>query len=208
MAKTVTSIRNDTKSQKQVIISLTEHDAVQPSVPSNASHSMLRNHHNGMDKDAKHYFANSKVRAACLADLDVIESMVQHWAELGENLPREHHEIARDIGTFVVFEEQGVVTGCASLYAYDSRLAEIRSLGVYAGAQRQGQGKAIVSYLVEKARQMAFQKVFVLTRAPEFFNKQGFMFTSRELLPEKIMKDCARCTRQHACDEVALELCF
>ncbi|WP_122033755.1 argininosuccinate lyase [Aliivibrio sp. EL58] len=147
-----------------------------------------------------------KVRPARLTDLDALEGMVAYWAGLGENLPRNRNELVRDIGSFAVSEHHGEVTGCASLYVYDSGLAEIRSLGVEAGWQSQGQGKAIVQHLVEKAREMAIKKVFVLTRVPEFFMKQDFIPTSRSLLPEKVLKDCDQCPRQHACDEVALEV--
>jgi argininosuccinate lyase/amino-acid N-acetyltransferase len=59
---------------------------------------------------------------------------------------------------------------------------------------------------VDKAKQMAIKKVFVLTRSPEFFMKQSFIPTSKTLLPEKVLKDCEQCPRQHACDEVALEV--
>lgn len=147
-----------------------------------------------------------KVRPARLTDIETLESMVTYWANMGENLPRSRNELVRDIGSFAVAEHHGEVTGCASLYVYDSGLAEIRSLGVEAGWQGQGQGKAIVSYLVNKARQMAIKKVFVLTRTPEFFMKHDFIPTSKSLLPEKVLKDCEQCPRQHACDEVALEI--
>ncbi|MCL9780425.1 argininosuccinate lyase [Vibrio sp. S4M6] len=147
-----------------------------------------------------------KVRAARLTDIEALEGMVAYWASLGENLPRSRSELIRDIGSFAVSEHHGEVTGCASLYVYDSGLAEIRSLGIEAGWQGQGQGKAIVQYLVNKARQMAIKKVFVLTRTPEFFMKQHFIPTSKSLLPEKVLKDCEQCPRQHACDEVALEV--
>ncbi|KJY82638.1 amino-acid acetyltransferase [Vibrio galatheae] len=146
------------------------------------------------------------VRPARLTDIESLESMVAYWANMGENLPRSRSELVRDIGSFAVAEHHGEVTGCASLYVYDSGLAEIRSLGVEAGWQGQGQGSAIVQYLVEKARQMAIKKVFVLTRTPEFFMKQAFLPTSKSLLPEKVLKDCDQCPRQHACDEVALEV--
>ncbi|SHO57713.1 argininosuccinate lyase [Vibrio quintilis] len=146
-----------------------------------------------------------KVRPARLTDIEALEGMVAYWANLGENLPRSRSELIRDIGSFAVAEHHGQVTGCASLYVYDSGLAEIRSLGIEAGWQGQGQGKAIVSYLVDKARQMAIKKVFVLTRTPEFFMKLDFLPTSKMLLPEKVLKDCDQCPRQHACDEVALE---
>lgn len=147
-----------------------------------------------------------KVRPARLTDIETLEGMVAYWANMGENLPRSRNELIRDIGSFAVAEHHGEVTGCASLYVYDSGLAEIRSLGIEAGWQGQGQGSAIVNYLVDKARQMAIKKVFVLTRTPEFFMKQSFLPTSKSLLPEKVLKDCDQCPRQHACDEVALEI--
>ncbi|HCE2907853.1 TPA: argininosuccinate lyase [Vibrio parahaemolyticus] len=147
-----------------------------------------------------------KVRPARLTDIETLEGMVAYWANMGENLPRSRNELVRDIGSFAVAEHHGEVTGCASLYVYDSGLAEIRSLGIEAGWQGQGQGSAIVNYLVDKARQMAIKKVFVLTRTPEFFMKQSFLPTSKSLLPEKVLKDCDQCLRQHACDEVALEI--
>ncbi len=147
-----------------------------------------------------------KVRPARLTDIDALEGMVTYWAGLGENLPRSRNELVRDIGSFAVAEHHGEVTGCASLYVYDSGLAEIRSLGVEAGWQHQGQGSAIVQHLVDKAREMAIKKVFVLTRVPEFFMRQTFIPTSKTLLPEKVLKDCEQCPRQHACDEVALEI--
>ncbi|WP_139685154.1 argininosuccinate lyase [Vibrio tasmaniensis] len=147
-----------------------------------------------------------KVRSARLTDIEALEGMVAYWANMGENLPRSRNELVRDIGSFAVAEHHGEVTGCASLYVYDSGLAEIRSLGVEAGWQGQGQGTAIVQHLVDKARQMAIKKVFVLTRTPEFFMKHDFLPTSKSLLPEKVLKDCEQCPRQHACDEVALEV--
>ncbi|MCA2014703.1 argininosuccinate lyase [Vibrio tritonius] len=155
---------------------------------------------------AKRDSASVQVRPARLTDVEALEGMVTYWANMGENLPRSRNEIVRDIGSFAVAEHNGEITGCASLYVYDSGLAEIRSLGVEAGWQNQGQGTAIVHYLVNKARKMAIKKVFVLTRTPEFFMKQDFIPTSKTLLPEKVLKDCEQCPRQHACDEVALEV--
>ncbi len=149
-----------------------------------------------------------KVRNARLTDLDTIESMVACWASLGENLPRERNELVRDIASFIVAEDQGTVTGCASLYVYDSGLAEIRSLGIDAAWQHKGQGRAIVQEILKKAKNMVIQKVFVLTRVPDFFVRLGFTATSKSLLPEKVMKDCDLCPRLHACDEVALEFIF
>ncbi|WP_026971871.1 argininosuccinate lyase [Aliagarivorans marinus] len=146
-----------------------------------------------------------RVRSARMTDLDTIEAMVNYWSQVGENLPRSRPELVQAVGDFAVSEQGGKVTGCASLYLYDTGLAEIRSLGVEPDYQRIGQGKAMVEHLIRKARKMEIEKLFVLTRVPEFFMKMGFSPTSKNMLPEKVMKDCDVCPRQHACDEVALE---
>lgn len=145
------------------------------------------------------------IRPARLTDLTRIGSMVNHWAEKGENLPRDSSDLAKAVGEFAVTECDGQVTGCGSLYVYDTGLAEIRSLGVEPGFERRGQGSALVELLVKRAEKIAIKRVFVLTRMPEFFMKLGFSPTSKSSMPEKVMKDCAMCVRQHACDEVALE---
>lgn len=146
------------------------------------------------------------VRQARLSDVDSLYKMICYWAEVGENLPRPREDVIRSILTFAVCVRDGEVVGCASLYVYDSGLAEIRSLGVSPLIQRQGQGRAIVTFLIEKARQMAIEKVFALTRSPQFFAKVGFTPTTREALPEKILKDCEKCPKKHCCDEHAYEM--
>lgn len=147
--------------------------------------------------------ANFTVRQATLADVDSLMDMIEYWAKQGQNLPRKRNDIIRGIQTFAVCVKNEKVVGCACLYVYDSGLAEIRSLGVSPVIQRQGQGRAIVNYLLKRASKMFIQRVFVLTRSPEFFSKVGFQKTVIEALPEKILKDCENCPKREMCDEVA-----
>ena len=147
--------------------------------------------------------ANFTVRQATLADVDSLMDMIEYWAKQGQNLPRKRNDIIRGIQTFAVCVKDDQVVGCACLYVYDSGLAEIRSLGVSPVIQRQGQGRAIVNYLLKRASKMFIQRVFVLTRSPEFFSKVGFQKTVIEALPEKILKDCENCPKREKCDEVA-----
>lgn len=147
--------------------------------------------------------ANFTVRQATLADVDSLMDMIEYWARQGQNLPRKRNDIIRGIQTFAVCVKDDKVVGCACLYVYDSGLAEIRSLGVSPVIQRQGQGRAIVNYLLKRASKMFIQRVFVLTRSPEFFSKVGFQKTVIEALPEKILKDCENCPKREKCDEVA-----
>ena len=147
--------------------------------------------------------ANFTVRQATLADVDSLMDMIEYWAKQGQNLPRKRNDIIRGIQTFAVCVKDDKVVGCACLYVYDSGLAEIRSLGVSPVIQRQGQGRAIVNYLLKRASKMFIQRVFVLTRSPEFFSKVGFQKTVIEALPERILKDCENCPKREKCDEVA-----
>ena len=147
--------------------------------------------------------ANFTVRQANLADVDSLMDMIEYWAKQGQNLPRKRNDIIRGIQTFAVCVKDEQVVGCACLYVYDSGLAEIRSLGVSPVIQRQGQGRAIVNYLLKRAQKMFIQRVFVLTRSPEFFSKVGFQKTVIDALPEKILKDCENCPKREQCDEVA-----
>ena len=147
--------------------------------------------------------ANFTVRQATLADVDSLMDMIEYWAKQGQNLPRKRNDIIRGIQTFAVCVKDDKVVGCACLYVYDSGLAEIRSLGVSPVIQRQGQGRAIVNYLLKRASKMFIQRVFVLTRSPEFFSKVVFQKTVIEALPEKILKDCENCPKREKCDEVA-----
>ena len=147
--------------------------------------------------------ANFTVRQATLADVDSLMDMIEYWAKQGQNLPRKRNDIIRGIQTFAVCVKDDKVVGCACLYVYDSGLAEIRSLGVSPVIQRQGQGRAIVNYLLKRASKMFILRVFVLTRSPEFFSKVGFQKTVIEALPEKILKDCENCPKREMCDEVA-----
>ena len=156
-----------------------------------------------LEKLLKQEKANFTVRQATLADVDSLMDMIEYWAKQGQNLPRKRNDIIRGIQTFAVCVKDEQVVGCACLYVYDSGLAEIRSLGVSPVIQRQGQGRAIVNYLLKRAQKMFIQRVFVLTRSPEFFSKVGFQKTVIDALPEKILKDCENCPKREQCDEVA-----
>ncbi|MBQ4849382.1 argininosuccinate lyase [Pseudoalteromonas sp. MMG012] len=145
------------------------------------------------------------VRDATLNDVEAIAGLVQYWAKVGENLPRAKSDMVHSINEFAVTEVDGKVTGCASLYIYDTGLAEIRSLGINPSVDVKGQGQQLVDYLLSKAKKLALHRIIVLTRVPGFFTKQGFIDCTKESLPEKVMKDCELCLRKDNCDEVAME---
>ena len=146
----------------------------------------------------------AEFRQARADDLDQICWLVDHWATHGENLPRSREDIMKAILDFGVAVVDGKVVGCAALWIYTPQLAEIRSLGVHPDHHGKGVGHGLVRYFLRLAGQLHIPKVFVLTRAPKFFENAGFRQVSVNSLPEKVLKDCAVCPKREQCDEVAL----
>ena len=66
------------------------------------------------------------VERKCLMLIRIFE-LTLFWADKGEILPRTRDNIIHDIQNFVVAEIDGEVVGTASLYIYQTKLAEIRS---------------------------------------------------------------------------------
>jgi len=145
------------------------------------------------------------VRRASMSDVDKIFAQVDFWADKGEILHRSRDNIIHDIQNFVVAEVEGQVVGCASLYIYQTGLAEIRSVVVDSSVHGQGQGKALVQYLLELAHQIELHKVIVLTYVPDFFNKLGFNLIDKSLLAENIIEDSEQSPYKDPDDEVAME---
>ncbi len=145
-----------------------------------------------------------EVRKATVADLVEIKRLVDLWADAGENLPRSEEEILHSIGEFAVATENGAVVGCGALWLYTPTLAEIRSVGVDPSCHGGGVGSRIIEHLATTAEALRIERVFVLTRVPRFFERLKFRTVSVNGLPEKILKDCARCPKKHDCDEIAM----
>ena len=149
--------------------------------------------------------AAMSVRRARMSDVEKIHQQVNIQADKGEILPRSLDNIIHDIQNFVVAELDGEVVGCASLYIYQTGLAEIRSVVVAQDAQGQGQGQALVQYLLEFAHQMELEQIIVLTYIPEYFTKLGFSGIDKDSLAENIIEDSEPSPHKDPNDEVAME---
>ncbi len=149
--------------------------------------------------------AAMSVRRAKMSDVDCIHQLTNFWADKGEILPRTRDNIIHDIQNFVVAELDGVVVGTASLYIYQTGLAEIRSVVIDEKAQKQGQGEALVQYLLEFAHQMELEQIIVLTYIPQYFEQLGFNLIDKNTLAENIIEDSEPSPHKDPADEVAME---
>ena len=103
----------------------------------------------------------------------------------------------------VVFSGQRLL-GCGALHFYSPTLGEIRSLAVSENAKTLGVGRKLVEALVEEALNYELDAAFAFTYVTEFFEKVGFHVVERGVLPLKAWKDCVRCPKFQACDEIAV----
>jgi argininosuccinate lyase/amino-acid N-acetyltransferase len=149
--------------------------------------------------------AAMSVRRARMSDISSISCLVNYWADLGEILPRSLDNIIHDVQNFVVAEVDGVVVGCASLYIYQTGLAEIRSVVIDKIAHGQGQGQALVQYLLEFAHQIELQRIIVLTYIPDYFQQLGFSLIDKSSLADNIIEDSEQSPHKDPADEVAME---
>jgi amino-acid N-acetyltransferase len=145
-----------------------------------------------------------RTRRARISDAPAIHSLVAHYAAQGFLLPRAPEEIRVNIGHFIVQEENRHVVSCLSLESYGADLAEIRSIAVDPESRGQGLGARLIASALDEARRRGIARVFAVTHAPQFFERQGFAAAARQSLTEKIERDCRICSQQRTCKLVAV----
>jgi amino-acid N-acetyltransferase len=162
----------------------------------------------GVQADA---FAESRVpglqltvRKAVMRDIRPILSLINGYAAKGIMLPRTEFEMSEAIRDFTVVTGEDGLLGCGALHFYSPTMGEIRSLAVHERAKTHGVGRRVVEALVEEAQRYELDAIFAFTYVVEFFQKVGFHVVERGVLPLKAWKDCLRCPKFQACDEVAV----
>ncbi|MNO83568.1 Amino-acid acetyltransferase [compost metagenome] len=143
-------------------------------------------------------------RQAQLEDVETLYLMIENYARQGIMLPRSRAVLQRQIADFVVAEVDDEVVGCGSLCRLGEELVEVRSLGISEGYKGRGLGSMLVEQLIKEARQRSIPKIMALTYEVSFFLKNGFTVVNKEIFPEKVWTDCVNCSKQHACDEIAV----
>ncbi len=150
------------------------------------------------------------MRAARLADVPALETLMAPFVATGDLLPRSRYDLCRHIKEYVLAQEETerdqTIVACGSLKLYSETLAEIAGVAVQDDWQGRGLGRAVIETLVAEARALGLSEVFALTRKPAFFLRLGFGPAEKAQFPQKVWADCARCPRQACCDEIAVTL--
>lgn len=130
-------------------------------------------------------------RPAALSDACGLCSLVNQWAARGLTLARSASEITKSIDQFMVVERttpRNEIAACGSLVEWPPKIAEIRSVAVADAHQGCGAGSAVVQALIANARAESLDIIVLLTKAPEFFVKQGFEAVPVHALPAEYVE--------------------
>jgi amino-acid N-acetyltransferase len=144
-----------------------------------------------------------------MSDASAVHRVIAHYAGEGLLLPRTEAEIREHIARFLVLVEKRNgderVLGCVALEPYGADLAEIRSLAVAPDARGQGRnvGDRLMKAAMDMARRRKIARLFAVTHRPEFFSRYGFLPGPRQIVPEKIERDCVTCPKERKCNLIA-----
>ncbi|MGE2718618.1 amino-acid N-acetyltransferase [Mycolicibacterium celeriflavum] len=113
------------------------------------------------------------VRRARTSDVPAIKSLVDIYAGkilLEKNLVTLYEAVQE----FWVAEVGDEILGCGALHVLWSDLGEVRTVAVHPKVKGQGVGHTIVDKLLDVARELRLERIFVLTFEVEFFSRHGF----------------------------------
>jgi amino-acid N-acetyltransferase len=114
------------------------------------------------------------VRRARTADVPAMRRLVELFASERILLAKAPVQYYEDVQEFFIAELDGEIVGCAALHVLWEDLAEIRSLAVDPVTQGHGFGSLLVEQVLEVARGLGIERIFVLTFETAFFERFGF----------------------------------
>jgi amino-acid N-acetyltransferase len=130
---------------------------------------------------------HENVRPMRGTDIPEVLSLMRPFIDKEVLVERREEDLAARLGDFVVYEVDGLIHACGALHrsGEDPRRAEVAAVAVdeiYAGF---GVGRRIVSYLLERARELGLRQVYVLTtQTADWFVQFGFREGGVEDLPQ------------------------
>jgi amino-acid N-acetyltransferase len=149
------------------------------------------------------------IRRAHVTDVPEMARIINDAAEFGLMLPKSLASLYENLRDFhVAVDENDHVIGAAALTLVWANLAELASLAVDREHRGKGLGKQLAQSCLEEAQQLGIKRVMTLTYEQGFFEKLGFEVVDRQKLPLKVWRECVRCPKNQACDEIAMICAF
>lgn len=128
-----------------------------------------------------------KIRTARIEDVRGIIALIEPLEAEGALVKRSRELLEREVGNFTVIEHDGVIVGCAALYAFpEEKSAEFACFAVAPEYRDSGYGEQLLLACEQRARAAKIRRIFALTtRAAHWFLEQGFKPADVSALPER-----------------------
>ena len=147
------------------------------------------------------------IRKARIHEVPEIRRFLAEFSQDGGILSRTLADLYGQLRDYYVYrQDQGPLLGIAALHICWAGLGEIRSVAVALAHRGQGIASRLVATCLAEARAIGLSEIFLLTLAPDFFQRFGFRLVSREDLLPIVWADCVNCVKFPDCDEVPMLL--
>jgi amino-acid N-acetyltransferase len=125
------------------------------------------------------------LREATVDDVGGILKLLAPLEADGTLVRRPRELIEREVAGFTVLEHDGLIYGCAALYAWpEATMGELAALAVDPARQKDGAGERLLRQIEARARAAGVQRLFVLTaRTAHWFIERGFAPAAVDDLP-------------------------
>jgi len=125
------------------------------------------------------------LRRANIDDVGGLIELLRPLEESGVLVRRSRELLEMEIDHFTVAERDGMVVGCAALYAFpEEGLGELACLAVHPDYRGGGRGDELLHSTERQARAQGVRRLFVLTtRTAHWFQERGFEPSSLSDLP-------------------------
>jgi amino-acid N-acetyltransferase len=147
------------------------------------------------------------IRRARTADVPAVRRLLDAYVRDRILLDKPTVTLYEDIQEFWVAEHDhdAEVVGCGALHVMWEDLAEVRTVAVDPAYRGHKIGHAIVSALLDQARDVGVKKVFALTFETAFFASFGFVEIDGAPVPHGVFEQLLRSYDEGVAEFLALE---
>ncbi len=125
-----------------------------------------------------------RIRGMKADDIPEVLRLMQPFVLEGALIPRNERILLENLHTFVVYETDDRIHGCASLIEWEGGTGEIAAVAVDPEYEKLGIGRKLILYLIAAASKRNLKKLFLLTtQAADWFESRGFKIGGLEDLP-------------------------
>jgi amino-acid N-acetyltransferase len=120
----------------------------------------------------------------------VIAGLIEPLEKEGTLVKRSRERLEQEIEHFTGMELDGTIIACAALYPFvKDNSGEIACMATHADYRKNGRAAKLLAHIEKQASKIKMKQLFILTTQTEhWFQEQGFVLSSLEILPQERLK--------------------